>query len=137
MPQSVTLLRFLRVVSVLVLAAGCGSGSESPVAPTSPLAAVTGQVTYLQRIALPPTAVVEISLSDVSRADAPAVVIASQRIEAQGRQVPFAFTLSYDPGRIDSRFTYAVSARITDAGRLLFVSTRRHAVITEIGRAHV
>jgi uncharacterized lipoprotein YbaY len=124
------LIDVLHLTGALVLAAGCGSGAGAPAAPTSQPAAVTGQVTYLQRVALPATAVVEVSLADVSRADAPAEVIASQRIETQGRQVPFAFTLSYDSSRIDSRFTYAVSARITDTGRLLFVSTRRYLVIT-------
>ncbi len=118
------------LVGVLALTAGCSSGAGSPAAPTAAMTAVTGSVSYLQRVALSPTAVVEVSLSDVSRADAPAVVIASQRIEAQGRQVPFAFVLPYEADRIDVRFTYVVSARITDAGRLLFVSTRRYAVIT-------
>lgn len=122
--------RVARVAGSVLLTMGCGAGPASPLAPTVPLSMVTGQVTYLQRVALSPSAVVDVTLADVSRADAPAVVIATQRIETLGRQVPFAFALAYDPARIDQRFTYAVSARISDAGRLLFVSTRRYAVIT-------
>ena len=92
--------------------------------------AVTGTVSYLPRIALPPNAVVEVSLVDVSRADAPATVLSSQQIVSGGRQVPFPFTLLYDPGQIDSRFSYAVQSRITVDGDLQFVSTTRFPVIT-------
>lgn len=92
--------------------------------------AITGTVTYLPRIALPPNAVVETSLVDVSRADAPAITLASQQIVAGGRQVPFPFTLPYDAGQIDSRFSYAVQSRITVDGDLQFVTTTRFPVIT-------
>jgi ABC-type transporter Mla MlaB component len=67
-------------------------------------ARVTGTVTYLQRIALPPGAVLEVKLLDVSRADAAAVTIAQQLIEPAGRQVPIAFELRYDPSRIEELF---------------------------------
>jgi len=93
--------------------------------------AVTGTVTYLQRSALPPQAVIEVKLLDVSRADAPAIEIASQTIQTNGRQVPFAFELPYDPAQIDPRFTYAVQARITVDGQLAFINTERFAVITQ------
>jgi uncharacterized lipoprotein YbaY len=93
--------------------------------------AVTGTVTYRQRSALPPQAVIEVKLLDVSRADAPAIEIASQTIQANGRQVPFAFELPYDPAQIDPRFNYAVQARITVDGQLKFITTERFAVITQ------
>lgn len=91
---------------------------------------VTGTVTYLPRIALPPNALIEVSLADVSRADAPARVLASQTIESGGRQVPFAFELPYDAAQIDSRYSYAVQARITVDGQLRFINTTRISVIT-------
>ena len=69
-------------------------------------------------------------LVDVSRADAPAVVVGEQLIEAGGRQVPFAFKIPYDPARIDQRYTYAVQARIEDGGQLLFINDQHYAVIT-------
>ncbi len=103
----------------------------APVTAPASTAKVTGTVTYLQRSALPPTAVIEVTLADVSKADAPAEVISTQRIEAQGKQAPFAYELPYDPAKIDPRYDYAVSARITDGGKLLFISTRRYAVITK------
>lgn len=92
---------------------------------------VSGTVTYLQRSALPPQALIEVQLVDVSRADAPATVVASTTIEAAGRQVPFPFELAYDPAQIEERNTYAVQARITVDGQLRFISTTRYEVITQ------
>lgn len=91
---------------------------------------VTGTVTYLQRIALPPTAVLSVSLEDVSLLDAPAVTIAQQRIETGGGQVPFSFELVYDPADIVDNHTYAVRAEITVDGALWFTTDVQYAVIT-------
>ncbi|GAB4131388.1 MAG: hypothetical protein Fur0046_00310 [Cyanobacteria bacterium J069] len=93
-------------------------------------AAVTGTVTYLPRMALPPNALIEVSLADVSRADAPARILATQTIVAAGLQVPFSFELPYDPAQIDSRFSYAIQARITVDGQLRFINPTRTSVIT-------
>jgi uncharacterized lipoprotein YbaY len=92
---------------------------------------VSGAVTYLPRIALPANAVVDVSLVDVSRADAPAITLASQSIITGGRQVPIPFELVYNPEQIDPRFTYAVQARILIDGQLRFISTTQFAVITQ------
>jgi uncharacterized lipoprotein YbaY len=93
-------------------------------------AAVTGTITYLQRIARPEDAVVEVKLSDVSRADAPATVIGEQTITNPG-QVPIPFVVTYDPAVIDPRFTYAIQVRITDgAGNLMWINTSAYNVIT-------
>ena len=92
-------------------------------APAERTIAVTGSVTYRERIALPPTAQIEVTLADVSLADAPSRTLASQRFGAEGRQVPFAFALTVDRADLDPRHSYAVSARITDAaGRLMFIT---------------
>lgn len=96
----------------------------------TPAARITGSVAYRERIALPPSAVVKVQLVDVSRADAPAVVLGEQLIRAEGRQVPFAFEISYDPKRIEERFTYAVQARIEVDGRLRFINDQRYPVLT-------
>lgn len=93
-------------------------------------AMVTGTVFYRERSALPPNAVVQVQLADVSRADAAAVVLGEQTIELKGKQVPIPFEINYDPQKIDPRFTYAVSARITVDGKLWFISTTRYSVIT-------
>ncbi len=101
-------------------------------------ARITGSVTYRERIALPPSAVVKVHLVDVSRADAPATVIGEQVIKAAGRQVPFAFEMAYDPKRIEERFTYALQARIEDEdGRLRFISERHYPVLTRGAGQHI
>ena len=91
---------------------------------------LTGTVTYLQRIALPPNAVIDVQLQDVSLQDVPATVIAAERYVAAGRQVPFPFELTYDPAGIDPKHTYAVAARITVDGKLRWINTQRYPVLT-------
>jgi putative lipoprotein len=92
---------------------------------------VSGTVTYRQRIALPQTAILTVRLLDVSRQDASAPVIAEQRIETAGRQVPFSFELAYDRRLIQERNRYAVRAEIADGGRLLFTTDTNYPVITQ------
>ncbi|MED5607015.1 YbaY family lipoprotein [Pseudomonas sp. JH-2] len=116
--MKLTALPLLLMAGVL---AACASNSPSQ------HASLNGEVFYLQRIALPPGAQVSVSLQDVSLADAPAVELASQTLPG-GQQVPVAFTLDYDPQQIKPSHSYAVSARIENAGRLLFISTERHGV---------
>jgi putative lipoprotein len=97
---------------------------------------VTGSITYRERMALPPTAQVEVTLADVSLMDAPSKTIAQQSFTADGRQVPFAFTLTVDQRQLDPRHSYAVSARITDAsGRLMFITDTRNSVTFDGRRA--
>ena len=118
-------------LAILPLAACATLGpSEQPVS-------VTGQITYRERIALPPTAQIEIQLSDVSLMDAPSRTIAQQSFTADGRQVPFAFSLTVDQRPLDPRHSYAVSARITDAsGRLMFITDTRNSVAFD-GRSRI
>jgi len=94
-------------------------------------AQVTGTVSYLQRIALPPNAVVEVTLQEVSRLDAPAVLLAEQKIPTAGQQVPIPFTLTYDASQIDPRYTYVVRAKITVDGQMRWTSTTAYRVITQ------
>ena len=98
-------------------------------APSEQPVSVTGQISYRERMALPPTAQIEITLADVSLMDAPSRTIAQQSFTADGRQVPFAFSLTVDQRPLDPRHSYAVSARITDAsGRLMFITDTRNSV---------
>lgn len=126
----------------LLLAACGGMQATTPGGtgggPTSASAArVTGAVSYMQRIALPPSATIKVQLIDVSRADAPVTVLGEQVITAGGKQVPFAFEIPYDPAKIDPRLTYAVQARIEEGGKLLFINDQRYAVITRGAPNHV
>jgi putative lipoprotein len=96
---------------------------------TQPTANVSldGEVFYLQRIALPPSATLSVSLQDVSLADAPAVVLDEQKGPVKG-QVPLPFHLSYDPAQVKPGHRYSVSARIEVDGKLMFITTENHAV---------
>jgi putative lipoprotein len=98
--------------------------------PNAETGTITGTVTYLQRMALPPTAVIEVKLQDVSLADAPAKVIAEQTFNMGERQVPVSFSLNFDPAKIDPKHTYSLSARITVDGKLVFVSDKSYPVLT-------
>jgi uncharacterized lipoprotein YbaY len=91
---------------------------------------VSGRVTYRQRIALPPGAVVVVSVLDVSRADAPAQTVAVQRIEVE-HQVPIPFSLSVDADRLDPRHRYAVAARIEVEGESAWRSDTHHPVAAD------
>src|SRR3546814_18207480 len=84
-------------------------------APAGRTIAVSGSVTYRERIALPPTARIEVKLDDVSLADAPSRTLASQRFAAEGQQAPFSFALTIDRADLDPRPSHAVSQRITAA----------------------
>lgn len=127
---------FAIIFSAIMIAACAHTGGEGSVSRDSSAATLTGTVAYRERIALTPDAVVEVTLEDVSRADAPAQVVASTRIERPG-QPPIPFTLAYDPARIDQSRTYAVRARITAGDRLLFTSTQHTPVLTRGNRREV
>src|SRR5580704_11238254 len=61
---------------------------------------VTGTVTYLQRMALPPTAVIEVRLLDGAPTDVPCTVskiVVEEKITLGDRQVPVPFDLKFDP----------------------------------------
>ncbi len=57
--------------------AACATISAVPATGGTGVARVTGTVTYRERIALSPTAVIKVQLVDASRADAPDIVLRS------------------------------------------------------------
>lgn len=115
-----------RKIALAVVAAMALGASEA----AAQTAYITGTVFYRERIALPATAILEISLEDVSRADAPAAVVTSARLESLG-QPPIRFELPYDFTKIDASHRYAVRARIVDGGRLMFTSSETALVATQ------
>ncbi|MEQ1763775.1 MAG: YbaY family lipoprotein [Pyrinomonadaceae bacterium] len=92
---------------------------------------VSGTVTYRQRSALPTSAILSVTIIDVSRADAPSTIIAEQRTPTAGKQVPFSFDLAYDKAKVQERNRYAVRAEIRDGDRLLFTTDTSVPVITQ------
>ncbi|BBP69144.1 hypothetical protein PHLH6_11480 [Pseudomonas sp. Seg1] len=114
-------MKKLTVLAAAALLSACQS--TTPAGKTS----LDGEVFYLQRIALPPSATLSVSLQDVSLADAPAVVLDEQKGPVKG-QVPLPFHLSYDPAQVKPSHRYSVSARIEVNGELMFITTENHAV---------
>lgn len=97
---------------------------------------VTGSVSYLQRVALPPDAELQVQLVDDTRADAPATVLAERRYSELGKP-PFVFELATDPARIDPRHHYSVRAGIRSGGQLHFVNHLVYPALTRGAPAHL
>lgn len=115
---------FIRRSVVMILAALLLPPSLPASAETTIL---RGTVNYVERMALPAGAVAIVQLADVSRADAPAAIIAEDRIaDVKGSSIPYR--LSFDQNKIDLRHRYALQARIMDGDRLLFTTMQHHSV---------
>lgn len=96
----------------------------------TPLAELTGTVFYRERIALGPGHELTVELQDVSRADAPADVLARTTRAIVG-QVPLPFTLEYRPDDVDPRAAVVVRATITAPdGTLAWTTTDALPVLT-------
>jgi len=105
------------------------SGETVFVAARQADAKISGIATYRERIALPPGAVFEAVLEDVSKADAIAERIGEVRIQTL-HAVPIQFEIPYDPARIDPRFSYSVRATIRVGGRLWATTDQHYPVLT-------
>lgn len=125
----------------LLTACATGPASQPPPAasgvaavPVAPAASsgvhVSGTISYLQRVALPPDSDVIVQLRDVSRMDAKAGILAEQRFTTRS-QVPLPFELMVEPAKIDPRMRYAVAARIERGGKLMFINDKLYPVLTQ------
>jgi uncharacterized lipoprotein YbaY/LysM repeat protein len=91
---------------------------------------VTGTVTYLEKIALPNDAVLEVYLLDATTPNAPATYISGYSASTHGDQVPLTFNLPYDSLQTLANGRYVVEAYISANGKLLFRNNSGLAVIT-------
>ena len=117
-------MKYMLAALALFLLMGCEATGHQ-----NEMAEVSGEAIYLERIAAPANARLEVVLYDVSRAGAPAIRLGETVVENAG-QPPYAFRIQYDPAQIDPRHTYSVAARLYDGDRLLFVTDEVHQVIT-------
>lgn len=92
-------------------------------------AIITGTALYRERIALPPGAVLEVVLEDVSRMDVKAEELGRVHQESLGAP-PYEFQILFDPAQIQENHSYSVRARITVGDRLLFTSDQAYPVLT-------
>ena len=111
-----------------LLPVSCAAQAASSSGQASPM--ITGTVTYRVRMALPPNAAIDVRLEDVSRADAPAAVVAENIFAASGKQVPIPYQLPYSTNDIQPGHRYQVRAQIIVEDKLLFVTTTAYPVLT-------
>ncbi len=140
-------MKLWQVISGMTLAAaitGCADHSKPVPTPTLGSAVagqqsaikqpnVSGSVYIRQRIALPPDAVLTVTLADASLADAPSKVLAQRAVRTEGKQSPFQFILPFNPADIQPDARILLSAAITMDGKLAFVTDTVKPVITQGG----
>lgn len=109
----------LRIVVVAAAAtlSGCTGLAGGPEAP---VLTVRGELAYRARIALAPDAVAIVELRDASAGEGR--VVAEQRIELKGRQVPVPFELAVDRARLTPGQRYSVRGGFVVGGRPAWVS---------------
>lgn len=134
-------------LAVAVVLTGCAQQNSADTAPkgTDPYGIaslsqgdtsqpnVSGNVIIRQRSALPPDAVLTVTLSDASLADAPAKVLAQKAVRTEGKQSPFNFVLPYNPSQIQPKDRVLLSAAVSINGRLVFVTDTVQPVINQGG----
>ncbi|KCZ48429.1 hypothetical protein HY2_04270 [Hyphomonas pacifica] len=99
---------------------------------------ITGQLTYRERIALIPGSLAEVTLIDVSLADASSTLIAAEEIEIGTEQVPIPFTLIYDSTALEPRMSYTLRATISDPeGNLLWTTDTMYPIAADNGDINI
>ncbi|WP_343552216.1 YbaY family lipoprotein [Pantoea sp.] len=140
-------MKLWQVISGITLAAaisGCADHSKPIATPTlgSTVAGqpdaikqpnVSGSVYIRQRIALPPDAVLTVTLADASLADAPSKVLSQRAVRTEGKQSPFQFVLPFNPADIQPNARILLSAAITIDGKLAFITDTVKPVINQGG----
>ena len=94
---------------------------------------VSGTVWIRQKVALPPDAVLTVTLSDASLADAPSKVLAQKAVRTEGKQSPFSFVLSFNPADVQPNARILLSAAITVNDKLVFITDTVQPVINQGG----
>ena len=118
-------MRWAAAVLVLFLTAVCAQAANGK------LGHVTGTASYREEIALPPGAVLDVVLEDVSVADAPARELGRATVPEPGSP-PFEFDITYDPAEHRARAgDIRVRAQVSVGRRLIFVSDTMNPVLTQ------
>lgn len=115
--------------SFLMLAAAALAAS-SVVACASRTYAVSGTVSYRERLILPADSVIVVRLEDVTRGQSYPEVVSEQRIVPNSMAVT-QFSLPYQYGSINPNATYVVNAWIEQGGRVLFRNNKVYQVLTK------
>jgi uncharacterized lipoprotein YbaY len=104
--------------------------SESGSLAVDLVSALTGRVSCPDLLGLIEGTRLSIQLQDVSRADAPAKLMAEQVVAVSADQIPYHFTLAFDPAEIDARNSYQLRATVGLDSTMLYTTTRAVPVLT-------
>ncbi len=140
------LVHMLSGLAVAVALAGCAKkGADIPTPAPNPNASgavsqtviaqpnVSGTVWIRQKVALPPDAVLTVTVSDASLADAPSKIIAQKAVRTEGKQSPFSFVLPFNPSDIQPNARILLSAAITINDKLVFITDTVKPIINQGG----
>lgn len=89
---------------------------------------INGSLFYRERMMLPPDAVAIITLQEISRADAPAIILSSMAI-GEANHTPLSFQIPYIKSDIIKGHRYSLRAYIMSQGELLFSTTSVYPVL--------
>ncbi|ANG91784.1 YbaY family lipoprotein [Enterobacteriaceae bacterium 155047] len=109
------------------------SAAGATTQPTMQQPNVSGTVWIRQKVALPPDAVLTVTLSDASMADAPSKVLSQKAVRTEGKQAPFSFVLPFKPADIQPNARILLSAAITVKDKLVFITDTVQPVINQGG----
>jgi uncharacterized lipoprotein YbaY/heat shock protein HslJ len=136
------MLRYLKILTcfcLISLQANCSPRSTTTAVgpPSAQMFEVVGELTYRERIAVPPQSTAVVELRDVSVADAQSVVV-TERIDLAGRQIPIPFRLTLDRAKLASGRRYSVrGAIISLVQQPLWSTTEAHFVDTTPEKAEL
>ena len=122
-PPGVARRELLVCGGALALLGGCAGVSR-------PDARITGRAFSRTRIYVPPDAVFEAALMDVSNESRPPVALARQRIEPAG-QAPFDLNIPFEMGQLQRNGKYLVQAQVSLYNQLLFYTPGSHPVMAD------
>ncbi|VYT83892.1 hypothetical protein [Metakosakonia massiliensis] len=140
------LVHMLSGLAVAVALAGCAQkGADIPTPAPNPQAPsatntaaitqpnVSGTVWIRQKVALPPDAVLTVTVSDASMSDAPSKVIAQKAVRTEGKQPPYSFVLPFNPADIQPNARLLLSAAISINDRVVFITDSVKPIINQGG----
>ncbi|PSL11828.1 putative lipoprotein [Marinobacterium halophilum] len=110
------------ILAATVLLSGCSTLTEQQTH------TVSGQALYRERITLPPASSLEVKVQDVSRADAPAEVLATL-IRGDLAAPPYAFSFKIPADQLQPGHRYSVRATISHQDQLLFTTDQHYPVL--------
>ncbi|WAJ70879.1 YbaY family lipoprotein [Catenovulum adriaticum] len=115
------IFKYIATSLLFIFVVGCQQAPEQAV--------ISGNIGYLERIALLPNSQATISLYDVSIADKKSELITEQTIDLKDKQVPIAFKLEFEADKLKENGRYAIRAIIkSQQGQLLWTTDTNYPV---------